>query len=274
MPEKILLLNHSLRTDFFKNIKVELEKKKKKVFIFYGPREVEDFVIKNSEILLPTPSKLIKKKLNLNFSNKLLEIEKYNTQCLNRLLIASERDLGYYYRSGNYKFAPTMNYSRLQTQHFLSSLNYAFELVEKVFKKIQPDLVLSGSTNSMYQTLFFLLSNDYKIPIYINRRSKILFDRFFWTSKFSMFNDNTRTFKSMTKVSIFSKDYIKKFKKKQNTVTYIKQNWDNHSDFLSNQFRYLFNVLIHNTVSLFNKDYNQREFFSRLFFFLGLIKAI
>ena len=39
MPKKILILNHSLRTEFFKKLKVELERREKDVFIFMDHRK-------------------------------------------------------------------------------------------------------------------------------------------------------------------------------------------------------------------------------------------
>ena len=272
MPKKILILNHSLRTDFFKKIKVELERRKKDVFIFYGPSKVDDFSVKNDVILLPNPQTLIKKKVNYNFNKKLEELEKNNSKSLNHLLIACERDLGFHYRSGNYIFSPTMNYNKLKKEHFISSLNYCFELVERVFNKIKPDMIVSGSTNPLYHAFFFLISKKLKIPIFINRRSKILFNRFYWTQNYNMYNDNIKTFKKKTKVSEFSKNYIKQFRNKQVTVSYIKQNWNKHSKFLTVQFRNLVNIGIHNLASIFYKKHSQLLFFSRVNFFLNLIK--
>ena len=71
-------------------------------------------------------------------------------------------------------------------------------------------------------TPFFLISKTLKIPIFINRRSKILFDRFYWTQSYNIYNDNTKAFKKKSKVSEFSKNYIKQFRNKQVTVSYVK----------------------------------------------------
>ena len=84
-----------------------------------------------------------------------------------------------------------MNYNKLKKE-FISSLNYCFELVERVFNKLNP-IYLSGSTNPRI-TLFFFNSKKLKIPIFINRRFKILLNRFYWTQNYNMYNDNIKTY--------------------------------------------------------------------------------
>lgn len=271
MSSKLLVLNHSLRTQFFKQIKKELQSRNKDVYIFYGPKDVNDFFIKNNEVFLPKSSKLLNKKIKPEFLKKVQKLEISCPQSFSRLLLSCERDIGFHYRSGNYIFPDTMNFRKIQRDSFVKCFTSSFELVERVLTKLKPKIILSGCTNTIYHALFFFLSKKLKIPFYINRRSKILFDRFYWTSKFNMFNENNKTFKSISKPSKFSKDYLIKFRNKQQTVSYIKQNWNTHEDIISEQFKYLLQLIVHNFIAIFDKKYFKIRFFSRLKYFMFLI---
>ena len=66
----------------------------------------------------------------------------------------------------------------------------------------------------------------------------------------------------------FSKDYLIKFRNKQETVSYIKQNWNTHKDIISEQFKYLLQLIVHNFIAIFDKKYFKIRFFSRLKYFI------
>ena len=70
-----------------------------------------------------------------------------------------------------------------------------------------------------------------------------------------------KLFKSISKPSKFSKDYLIKFRNKQETVSYIKQNWNTHKDIISEQFKYLLQLIVHNFIAIFDKKYFKIRFF-------------
>ena len=271
MSNKLLVLNHSLRTQFFNQVKNELQSRSREVYIFYGPKDVNDFFIKNNEVFLPESFKLLNKKIKPEFLKKVQKLETLYQQSFSRLLLSCERDIGFHYKSGNYIFPEVMNYKKIKRESFLSSLTNSFELVEQVLKTIEPRVILSGSTNTLYHALFYFLSKKLDIPFYINRRSKIIFDRFYWTKQFNMLNENTKAFNLNFKPSKFSKEYLKDFKSSQKTVSYIKQRWKSKGNLIGGQFRYLLKLSVHNFVGILKKKDPKIKFYSRLKYLIIII---
>ena len=99
MSRKIISVESFFEDSIFKQIKKELQSRNKDVYIFYGPKDVNDFFIRNNEVFLPKYSKLLNKKIKPEFLKKVEKLEISCPQSFGRLLLSCERDIGFHYRS-------------------------------------------------------------------------------------------------------------------------------------------------------------------------------
>ena len=141
-----------------------------------------------------------------------------------------------------------------------------------VIEKLKINLVISGTNTPLYHYLFYLIYNQKKIDLYFNRRSKILKGKFFWTDRYEMYLDKKKELNSMIKKrkkpTTFSKNYLKKFRFKQHTVEYVRQNWLNNKDFVKNNLLILFKIFLNKILYFFKLTDQLPQFFFKRFFFL------
>ena len=152
-------------------------------------------------------------------------------------MIHNERDLGTFYASKNY-ISPFFS-NKFSFNHSENIILNAYIIVLNVIEKLKINLVISGTNTPLYHYLFYLISKQKKIDLYFNRRSKILKGKFFWTDRYEMYLDKKKRIKfhdkkKRKKPTTFSKNYLKKFRFKQHTVEYVRQNWLNNKDFVKN----------------------------------------
>ena len=57
--------------------------------------------------------------------------------------------------------------------------------------------------------------------------------------------------KKRKKPTTFSKNYLKKFRFKQHTVEYVRQNWLNNKDFVKNNLLILFQIFLNKILYFF-----------------------
>lgn len=275
MKKKILILPHSMRIKFFEDIKRCL--KEHNVLIFKGEKDdIDNYKIdlKNQDLFFPSKKKLFNFFLTEKDSlkNEIDKIEQNQSICLNRILLSNERDIGYFYSNNNYSFVREKFFSNKYNKQKISSvLIQAANLIQNFLKKEKFDLIISGNNSSFYYFLCSMLSKSMKIPFIVSRRSKILKNNFYWSKDHFMWNEKLeynfkRNLKKKPSNEAFK--FINSFRKIPKTVSFVEENWNNKKKFYTNNFKNILNIIVNNSLQIFNKKLIRLPLFPRIKNFL------
>ena len=249
-----------MRIKFFDDIKRSL--KTHNVFIFKGEKEdINNYKIdlKNKNLFFPSKKKLFNFFLTENtlLKNEIKKIEQNQSLSLNRILLSNERDIGYFYSNNNYSFVREKLFcNKLNKQKISSVLIQGANLIQNLLEKEKFDLIISGNNASFYYFLCSILSKSMKIPFIVSRRSKIVKRYFYWSKDHFMWNerleyDFKRNLKK--KPSIEALKFINSFRRIPKTVSFVEENWNKKKNFYTNNFKNILNIIVNNTLQIFNK---------------------
>ena len=268
--KKILILPHSLRFNFFKELKTLLDVKNE-VHFYNGEHTNKDHFILNEKSLvtLPHPKNLLEcnNKKNLDIENIILKAEKKLNISLNRILLSNEREIGHSYLDDSYYILTNSFFKKLNRYNVNKIILNACNKVIFFLKKEKYDLILSGNNSSFYYFLISFFSKYFDIPYYVSRRSKIIKDSFFWTK--DHFMQNVEAIKIFKKkkliISKSASNYLVNYRKNPETIKYIQENWRKKENFLLNKFLNFSNIIFNNFASLLNKKYKYKEIINPFF---------
>ena len=275
MKKKILILPHSMRIKFFDDIKRSL--KKHDVLIFRGEKEdINNYEIdlKNQDLFFPSKKKLFNFLLteNISLKNEIKKLEQNLSISLNRILLSNERDIGYFYSSNSYSFVREKLFCNKHNKLKISSvLTQGANLIQNFLKKEKFDLIISGNNASFYYFLCSLFSKSMKIPFIVSRRSKIIKKYFYWSKDHFMWNekleyDFKRNLKKKPSSEAFK--FINSFRRVPKTVSFVEENWNNKKKFYTNNIKNILNIIVNNTLQIFNKKIIRIPLFPRIKNFL------
>ena len=149
-----------------------------------------------------------------------------------RILMSDERKVGAGYRNGSWRWFSDPIASQVLKEPKLATqlLSAAFLFWNSKIKELKPDVIIAGSSTGLFNGALYYLSAYHNINFMINRRSKILDDRYFWTCSWLEKNDKcemlvNKFMEERRKPSTFASELISSFAEKPRTIKYISKNW-------------------------------------------------
>ncbi|PJI41920.1 MAG: hypothetical protein CTR53_05545 [Ferrovibrio sp.] len=152
---------------------------------------------------------------------------------MNRLILAGERTMGRAYGQDLYDW-PSTEISRRALRDNAEPgrmIERLMARVIEVFDRFRPDIVVAGQTASPEGIAVMMVAAARNIPLLVNRPSKLLSHRCFWTLDPFMWN---RRADAMCRDSVVAGHLpddeamkrLEAFRAAPETVAYIKRNWD------------------------------------------------
>jgi hypothetical protein len=152
---------------------------------------------------------------------------------LNRIVLTGERRLGRAYGREFYHWAATTESRLALRDNRLPErmVMRLFAAVDTAIEQFRPDLVLLGQTASPDCFALSLLAEMLGIPVAINRPSKILSERCFWTRDREMLNTAAATLcrekiDCGARPSAAAREHLQAFRDTPRPIAYIQRNWD------------------------------------------------
>jgi hypothetical protein len=167
------------------------------------------------------------------------ECERIAQLPLNRIALAGERVVGRGYGREFY-YWPEQGYTRrimADNSEPARAVERLFAFADDVMRRFQPDLILSGQSASPEAMVVSLVARVKGIPFCVNRPSKILSNRGFWTDNDLMLNaagaeDCRRRISAGSEPSEQAKAFLAEFRGRPRTVAYIRRNWSDVEGFV------------------------------------------
>jgi hypothetical protein len=150
-----------------------------------------------------------------------------------QIVLAGERDLGRGYSRAIYYWFHNETARRVLADNTEPDriLRRMFAFARDSLNTARPDLVISGEWADSLCFTFYLTARVMGIPCVVNRYSKILSGRCYWSAEPLMYNHAGRT-KTAAKreegvrVNDRTRDHIKAFRERPNMVAYLRAMWD------------------------------------------------
>lgn len=160
------------------------------------------------------------------------DCEQANGVSASRIILAGERDLGRGYSQPIYYWFHNETARRVladNTEPF-RILRRMFVFVRDTLDAARPDLVLAGEWADPLCFTFHLVARQRGIACVVNRRSKILSGRCFWSSEPLMYNHAAREGALLKRqsggtVSNRARQHIKAFREHPAMIDYVQANW-------------------------------------------------
>jgi len=202
-----------------------------------GWKDAKAYVARERFFLVPDWRRMPLQPVDPRFADEIAANELALGIPLNRLLLASERDLGSAFGLGHYHYP-----RKTEVQRLLKENDRPQKLIAEILRwmgnlidDFKPDLILAGTAAAPQAFAAMLLARKRGIPFITGRRSKIYSNRSYWTQDPWMFNARAE---ELCRVSIAageqpsdrSIDFIREFREKPRVVGYIAKNWKRLSD--------------------------------------------
>jgi hypothetical protein len=150
----------------------------------------------------------------------------------NRILLAAERDIGRAYSKALYYWTDNAlaRRSLRRPETGQAVLWRLFRFCDQLLDDTRPEFILCGVTSSPLLFVLSLVSEHRNIPMIVNRWSKVVFGKCFWTDDRTMLNGDAiaayrRLSAGQTPVSPEAKAFIDRWREKPQMNTFVAGNW-------------------------------------------------
>jgi hypothetical protein len=238
---RVLFLPHNLRHSYYHGLFSEASKKPDWDIAITGPENqrkawTNGVCSSDNYFVLPDFSKTMDWEADqVKFARLSAEIAKSEIRAnipLNRVVLAGEREIGrnfgrdfYYWPQSKLMKCALSDNSQPAT---IATRMFAF--LDDVVGRFQPDIIISGIIGSPLDLTASLVASSHQIPFAMNRPSKILDGKCFWTMDRGMYNVQAR--ESYDRLIAERKDAsagalerVQKFREQPKTIEYILKNW-------------------------------------------------
>ncbi|MGF1610067.1 MAG: hypothetical protein ACFCUQ_11765 [Kiloniellales bacterium] len=152
---------------------------------------------------------------------------------IHRIVLAGERTMGRGYARRFYHWPATAILKRALRDNSEPARMAArlFAFIDGVLDRFRPDLIVAGQAASPDGYVLAVLAETRGIPLLINRPSKILSGRCFWTTDRGMLNTAAEALyaeraKAGAAPGQTARAHLERFRETPKTVAYIRRNWD------------------------------------------------
>jgi hypothetical protein len=235
------ILPQNQRLDFFKGLIADLSSNKDNQLFVFSNRDfkVEGIQVdENVRFIDLTYSQLRTDDIGGNFSAGETLVRESELKVgipSSRILISDERKVGAGFRNQSWRWFsdPLASLVIKDPKNANKLLVAAFLFWNLKIRELKPSVIIAGSSTGLFNGALYYLSVYHGISYMINRRSKILDDRYFWTSSWLEKNDKceklvSEFLKEGREPSEFASSFISSFAKKPRTIKYISKNWSSN----------------------------------------------
>jgi hypothetical protein len=150
-----------------------------------------------------------------------------------RIVLAGERDLGRgFSKTTYYWFLNRIARKTLaDNSEPLRMVRRMFAFAREVLTATRPDFMIGGEWADPLCFTFYLVARQMEVPCFVNRFSKVLSNRCFWSSEMLMYNDLGRAMLARKRaaaapVSERAREHFASFRSKPQMVGYMRAIWD------------------------------------------------